>query len=244
MNEYILKVMRYLDNPELFSVEEMMENAVDAVDAAEAAAYADATYAYAANAANAYADCAYTAKAKHWINEYFKESGQNKQYYINEVERLKMNTVIKRGDMFFVVRDLELKNITSLKTYTCTKARGNRVFFINDKGEEDWHYGSMFTKTKESTPTIKPHKWADVIHQWADGEEIQCLINGVNTSMWITVTDPLFTQNGQYRIKPSEEEELKEKIDNQHQRMTKAFKHYQDICAESFKEIKKLKGSV
>jgi len=80
MNKHILKVIRYIDNPELFSVEEMRETA-DAADADAKAAYAAAeaaNSAYAANACAANADCAYTANAKHWINEYFNESGENK----------------------------------------------------------------------------------------------------------------------------------------------------------------------
>ena len=160
-----------------------------------------------------------------------------------------MNNEIKKGDEFFTTVEFARTKLTLLKNYVCTgigedKGAGYPVYFIDDEGNEDWHYNNVFNKTKESTPVVKPHKWADVIHQWADGAEIQCLVTGVNTSIWITITDPLFTQNGQYRIKPSEEEELKEKIDNQHERMTKAFKHYQDVCDESFKEIKKLKGKV
>ena len=161
-----------------------------------------------------------------------------------------MDNVIKKGDTMFTTAEFFRANLTPLKNYVCTNVlqgdEGPRVFFIDDTGREDWHYSDMFTKTKEATPVmeVKPHKWADVIHQWADGAEIQCLVTGVNTSIWVTITDPLFTQDGQYRIKPSEEEEQKEKIDNQHQRMNKAFKHYQDVCDESFKEIKRLKGKV
>ena len=163
-----------------------------------------------------------------------------------------MDNEIKKGDTFFIGMETSTINLTPLKSYVCTDVENNEdglsyaIHFIDDNGEKDWHLSSMFTKTKEATPMmeVKPHKWADVIHQWADGAEIQSLVNGVNSSVWVTITDPLFTQNGQYRIKPSEEEELKEKIDNQHQRMTKAFKHYQDVCDESFKEIKKLKGNV
>jgi len=84
--------MRYIDNKELFNFEEMMENAADANDG-YTSTYAYAASAYAAIAYDevnvAYAACAYTAKAKHWINEYFKISGESKQDYINEVERLK-----------------------------------------------------------------------------------------------------------------------------------------------------------
>ena len=161
-----------------------------------------------------------------------------------------MDNVIKKGDTFFIGMETCTINLTPLKNYVCTDVENNEdglsyaIHFIDDNGEKDWHLSSMFTKTKEATLTVKPHKWADIIHKWADGAEIQCLVTGVNTSIWVTITDPLFTQNGQYRIKPSEEEELKEKIDTQHERMSKAFKYYQDVCDESFKEIKKLKGKV
>tara|TARA_R110000803_G_C11826105_1_gene302612 strand:- start:212 stop:679 length:468 start_codon:yes stop_codon:yes gene_type:complete len=155
-----------------------------------------------------------------------------------------MNNEIKTGDTFFTTVELARSNLTPLKSYVCTGVESNRIFFIDDTGQEDWHYSNMFNKTKEATLTVNPHKWANVIHQWADGAEIQSLVNGVNSSVWVTIKGPFFTENGQYRIKPSEEEEQKEKIDNQHQRMTKAFKHYQGVCDESFKEIKRLKGNV
>ena len=80
MNIFILKAMRALDNPELFTKDEMWENATDAFAVAAAAAYTayyaadDATYAYTAN---------------YWLDRYFKETEENKQDYINEVERLK-----------------------------------------------------------------------------------------------------------------------------------------------------------
>lgn len=89
MNKYILKVIRYLDNPELFSDEEMLENTNAATDASKRAADADAKAAYAA-----YAVCSYTIevdvpRVERWLSKYFKISGENKQNYVNEVERLK-----------------------------------------------------------------------------------------------------------------------------------------------------------
>jgi hypothetical protein len=98
MNKYILKVMRYQDNTELFNFEEMRENDTEAYTASEAAyAAAEAaayTAAYTAEAAAyadaAYADAAYTANIdKYWVNKYFKFTDENKQDYTNEVERLK-----------------------------------------------------------------------------------------------------------------------------------------------------------
>ena len=90
MNEFILKVMRYIDNPELFTNDEMMKNGNDAYAAAYAAATIPA--AFAAYAAYSYADVddvdathAYAADAA----KYFKITGENKQNYTDEVERLK-----------------------------------------------------------------------------------------------------------------------------------------------------------
>lgn len=88
--------MRYIDNPELFSVEEMLENDTEAYAAAEAAyaayAAADAADAYAADAYAYAADDAYPANAyavRYSVNEYFKFTDENAQDYTNEVERLK-----------------------------------------------------------------------------------------------------------------------------------------------------------
>jgi hypothetical protein len=91
MNKYILKVMRYIDNKELFSVEEMRENTVNAAYDDDASAYA-AVSAYAAAIAYDEANVAYdyhANTARDWVNEYFKDSDENKQDYVNEVERLK-----------------------------------------------------------------------------------------------------------------------------------------------------------
>ena len=94
MDIFILKVMQYLGNPELFTVAEMKKNTSDA----HAAAYAVyATYAADANAVSAAvsAAVAYTAVAydtdytNYWIDQYFKVTGEDKQDYINEVERLR-----------------------------------------------------------------------------------------------------------------------------------------------------------
>ena len=100
MNIFILKTMRYLDNPELFTVAEMKKNASDAdaaaANAAAAAAYAAVAAYYAdagaadADAYAAYDDAAAAAvRTKRWLDKYFKVTGEDKQDYINEVERLK-----------------------------------------------------------------------------------------------------------------------------------------------------------
>jgi len=103
--------MRNLDNTELFTQEEKEGNrksahaaysaavaAYSAAVAAEAAewaaadaAYAVADAAYAAAVAAAYAADADVADAstEWWVNEFLERSGEDKQTYINEVERLK-----------------------------------------------------------------------------------------------------------------------------------------------------------
>jgi len=97
MNKHILFVMRSLDNPELFTQEEKEGNKKSAAAAfyAAVAAYADtAAYSAAAEAAAvAAANTAYAAYdndwAEYWVNKFFKRAGEDKQTYIDEVERLK-----------------------------------------------------------------------------------------------------------------------------------------------------------
>ena len=80
MNKHILFVMRNLDNPELFTQQEKEVNRKSA-----AAAYADTVNtAYAAAAAAVAAEW-----AEYWVNKFFKRAGEDKQTYIDEVERLK-----------------------------------------------------------------------------------------------------------------------------------------------------------
>ena len=89
MNQQILFVMRDMDNPELFTQEEKEGNKKTA-----AAAYAadDAAYSavWAAYFAAAYAaDTAYDTATECWVNKFFKRAGEDKQTYIDEVERLR-----------------------------------------------------------------------------------------------------------------------------------------------------------
>ena len=89
MNKHILLVMKWLNDKESVTQEELKDNAADAAaadaayaDAADAAAYAyaaayDAAYDAADAAAYAYA-AAYDEK---WINKYFDQTGENKQDY-------------------------------------------------------------------------------------------------------------------------------------------------------------------
>ena len=43
------------------------------------------------------------------------------------------------------------------------------------------------------------HKHADVIHAWAEGEEIECKYPGED---WKDIYTPCFSNNAEYRIKP------------------------------------------
>ena len=72
MNKHILLVMKWLDNKDSVTQDELISNKADA-----AAAYAAAYAAYAA------ADAAADADAKYWVNRYFAHSDENKQDYIN-----------------------------------------------------------------------------------------------------------------------------------------------------------------
>jgi len=44
---------------------------------------------------------------------------------------------------------------------------------------------------------MKPHKYADLIHAWADGVQIQ-----VKYDDWVDTSNPQWNENFQYRIKP------------------------------------------
>ena len=98
MNKHILFVMRSLDNPKLFAQEEKEANNRNAADAAANAAYAayDA-YDAAADAADAAPDSA--ADAEYWVNIFFERTGEDKQVYINEVERLKGNNTMQHNEL-------------------------------------------------------------------------------------------------------------------------------------------------
>mgnify|MGYP003649113001 CR=1 FL=1 len=107
MNDYILKVMRYMDNPELFTCEEMEQNSKNALAVYDSSFHAEYGYdaflatqadvlaiKYATARTAAYATSLATVKhlvlyAEFWMNIYFKNTGENKENYIKEVERLK-----------------------------------------------------------------------------------------------------------------------------------------------------------
>ena len=76
--------MRQIDNPELFTKREMRDNDIDAYGCDISNAFNTDNTA-AANAAAAF-DC---DDVDCWIEIFFRVSGEDKQLYINEVERLR-----------------------------------------------------------------------------------------------------------------------------------------------------------
>ena len=91
MNIFVLRTMRYLDNPELFTSDEMWENANNAHAIANAyiATIAGVDFSV-ANAATAAYDADFDDDYTNYcIDKYFKKTNEDRQTYINEVERLK-----------------------------------------------------------------------------------------------------------------------------------------------------------
>jgi hypothetical protein len=81
MNKFILVAMNRKNH-----TQKELEANLDAADAA--------TYAYSAAAAAAYAAAYADADAEYWINKYFERTGEDKQLYTNEIERINnMKTV-------------------------------------------------------------------------------------------------------------------------------------------------------
>ena len=91
MNKFILKIMRQIDNPKLFTNDQMVNNAK--------AAYLVAVHANTVNTVNTvyanYVNIAAKAavddvdEVKYWVAKFFEFTGEDKQDYINEVERLR-----------------------------------------------------------------------------------------------------------------------------------------------------------
>ena len=50
---------------------------------------------------------------------------------------------------------------------------------------------------------MRRHKYADLIHAWAEGAIIQCKLDQFD---WIDLKYPVFTDGFEYRIKPKEPE--------------------------------------
>ena len=89
LNKYVLLVMKWLNDKDSVTQQELIDNRTAAYAAADAAAYAYAdAYAYAAAyaAADAYAYADAYADAEEWVGEYFERSGDNKQDYIDALK--------------------------------------------------------------------------------------------------------------------------------------------------------------
>jgi hypothetical protein len=86
MNKHILLVMKWLNDSESVTQEELEANFESAYAAYAAAAYSAAAEftarAAASHAAASHADDAAT-DASYWIDEYFKSTGEDKQTYID-----------------------------------------------------------------------------------------------------------------------------------------------------------------
>ena len=84
MNKHILFVMRSLDNPELFTKEEIDRN-IEVADNTYVDNTTVAWYVYSASSAPV---GGYYANL--WVHDFFKLTGEDKQVYIDEVKRLKL----------------------------------------------------------------------------------------------------------------------------------------------------------
>ncbi|MCP5007416.1 MAG: hypothetical protein GY941_26290 [Planctomycetes bacterium] len=90
MKPYILMIIDHQLNPDKYTQEQLEQNANDAdadyaahIDDAVADSYRAA--AIAADAATYYADADYAAA--YWLNEYFKLTGENRQDYIDAINK-------------------------------------------------------------------------------------------------------------------------------------------------------------
>ena len=54
---------------------------------------------------------------------------------------------------------------------------------------------------------MKPHKHAEIIKAWADGAEIECLVQPSNT--WELRVQPTWSIDATYRIKPEPKPDLR-----------------------------------
>jgi len=84
MNKHILLVMKWLNDKDSVSQEELKENKHGVHAAYATGGYAYACTAYATHACTAYAAAAY---AEYWVKEYFEETGEDKNEYLKELEQ-------------------------------------------------------------------------------------------------------------------------------------------------------------
>jgi hypothetical protein len=171
MNKHILLVMKYLDDKNSVSKQELKEsanaaNAAYAVADAAAAVAADAAAnaaAYAANAAANAANAAYAAYAvaEKWINRYFDHTKEDKQTYIDAINAGKESKEMKSDRLAGEIMEKSKESV-----YT-------REMF--DNGEVP-HIGMMFIckeKTFDSRISDFLNKVVEVIGvSILDGDEV------------------------------------------------------------------------
>jgi hypothetical protein len=130
MNKHILLVMKWLNDKDSVTQEELKDNRTAAADAAADAYAADAyaaaaaadAYAADAYAADAYAADAYAADAaEKWVTKYFEQTCENKQDYIDalaaKAEPVFTQEMADNGVLPSVGMEVELvvfENLTSL----------------------------------------------------------------------------------------------------------------------------------
>ena len=127
--------MRSLDNPELFTEQEKAENK-------ESAFGSDAAY-NAVYAAYAAANAVTNATVEYWVNKFFERTGEDKQVYIDEVERLKEDEImnkLKAGDKVkFSVKAKMLQGLDPYGIYTVAKTERSFVYLdILDSEQGCW----------------------------------------------------------------------------------------------------------
>ena len=100
MNKIILTVQGYLLYPENYTEQQLKENHYAAIsylndnptDPAHIAVYAAAIDTYATYDANSvWTDDDATQAGEYWLNEYFKLTGENRQDYIDEINKEYLN---------------------------------------------------------------------------------------------------------------------------------------------------------
>jgi len=86
MNKHILLVMKWLNDKDSVSKEELARNSLEAWDYAADAACCDVASAAATTAA-VYAAADWAACASRWVDEYFKITSEYRNEYLKELER-------------------------------------------------------------------------------------------------------------------------------------------------------------
>lgn len=91
MNEHILKVMRHLDNPKSLNEKEMVANNSAAFEVAfgKDSTSSGEAVTCAAHAARNILTPNQKYAAKYWVKEFFSRTMEDRQPYIDEVERLR-----------------------------------------------------------------------------------------------------------------------------------------------------------